>query len=114
MRPLLHPSLINGRTGDPVLYIETLFEKQAILFDLGDISTLPPRKIHRLDHVFVSHTHIDHFIGFDYLLRILVGREKTINLYGPGGIIDHVHHKLQAYRWNLVNRYECDLVFEVR
>jgi ribonuclease Z len=113
MRPLLHPSLINGRTGDPVLYIETLFEKQAILFDLGDISTLPPRKIHRLDHVFVSHTHIDHFIGFDYLLRILVGREKTIKLYGPGGIIDHVHHKLQAYRWNLVDRYECDLVFEV-
>ena len=62
MRPLLHPSLINGRTGDPVLYIETLFEKQAILFDLGDISALPPRKIHRLDHVFISHTHIDHFL----------------------------------------------------
>jgi ribonuclease Z len=113
MRPLLHPSLINGRTGDPVLYIETLFEKQAILFDLGDISALPPRKIHRLDHVFISHTHIDHFFGFDYLLRLLVGREKTIRLYGPGGIIDHVHHKLQAYRWNLVDRYECDLILAV-
>jgi len=25
MRPLLHPMLINGRTGDPALYIETLF-----------------------------------------------------------------------------------------
>ena len=73
MRPLLHPTLVNGRTGDPVLYIETLFERRAILFDLGDLSNLPARKLQRLEHVFVSHTHIDHFIGFDHLLRGLVG-----------------------------------------
>ena len=113
MRPLLHPTLINGRSGDPALYIETLFERRAILFDLGDIAALPPRKIHRLEHVFVSHAHIDHFIGFDRLLRVLVGREKRINLYGPEGFIDHVHHKLRAYHWNLVDRYLCDLTFVV-
>ena len=42
--------LINGRTGDPALYIETLFEKRAILFDLGDITSLSPRKIRRLEY----------------------------------------------------------------
>jgi len=99
MRPLLHPSLINSRTGDPVLYIETLFEKQAILFDLGDISALPPRKIHRLEHVFVSHTHIDHFFGFDYLLRLLVGREKTIRLYGPGGMNSRAPSRSNSPSW---------------
>jgi ribonuclease Z len=113
MRPLLHPSLINGRSGDPALYIETLFEKRAILFDLGDISNLSPRKIQRLEHVFVSHAHIDHFIGFDRLLRVLVGREKKISLYGPSGFINHVHHKLHAYRWNLVDCYTTDLIFVV-
>ena len=113
MRPLLHPTLVNGRSGDPALYVETLFEKHAILFDLGDISNLSPRKIQRLEHVFVSHAHIDHFIGFDRLLRVLVGRQKTINLYGPTGFIDHVRHKLHAYRWNLVERYVSDLVFVV-
>ncbi len=113
MRPLLHPTLINGRSGDPALYVETLFEKRAILFDLGDISNLSPRNIQRLERVFVSHTHIDHFIGFDRLLRVLVGRDKTINLYGPTGFIDQVEHKLQAYRWNLVDRYVSDLVFVV-
>ena len=51
MRPLLHPSLINGRFGDPVLYAETLFGPGAILFDLGDIALLPPRKLLRLDQV---------------------------------------------------------------
>jgi ribonuclease Z len=113
MRPLLHPSLVNGRSGDPALWIETLFERRAILFDLGDITALPPRKIHRLEHVFLSHAHIDHFFGFDRLLRVLVGREKTINLYGPRGFIDNVHHKLRAYHWNLVDRYPCDLTFVV-
>jgi ribonuclease Z len=113
MRPLLHPTLVNGRTGDPVLYIETLFERRAILFDLGDLSNLPARKLQRLEHVFVSHTHIDHFIGFDHLLRGLVGREKSLKLYGPSGFIEHVSHKLQGYRWNLVDRYVSDLALEV-
>ena len=114
MRPLLHPTLVNGPTGDPALYIETLFEKRAILFDLGDITALTPRKIQRLEHVFVSHAHIDHFFGFDRLLRVLVGRDKKISLYGPPCFIEHVHHKLQSYRWNLVHRYPCDLIFEVK
>lgn len=113
MRPLLHPKLVNGRSGDPALYIETLFEKRAILFDLGDITPLPPRKIHRLEHVLVSHAHIDHFVGFERLLRLLVGRDKRLSLYGPAGLIDHVGHKLQGYRWNLADRYACDLVFTV-
>ncbi len=113
MRPLLHPRLVNGRYGDPALYIETLFERHAILFDLGEIASLSPRDVQRLDHVFVSHAHIDHFIGFDRLLRLLAGREKTISLYGPDGFVDHVHHKLHAYRWNLVDRYRCDLALVV-
>jgi ribonuclease Z len=113
MRPLLHPFLVNGRSGDPALYVETLFEKGAILIDLGDLANLSPRRIQRLEHVFVSHTHIDHFVGFDRLLRVLVGREKVVRLYGPTGFIAQVHHKLAAYCWNLVDRYAADLVFVV-
>ncbi len=88
-------------------------EKRAIMLDLGDISPLSPRKIQPLEHVFVSHTHIDHFIGFDRLLRVLVGREKTIRLYGPNGFIEQVQHKLFAYQWNLIDRFMFDLVFIV-
>ena len=80
MRPLLHSTLVNGRSGDPALYIETLIEKRTILFDLGDITALPPRKVQRFEQVFVSHAHIDHFVDFDRMLRLLVGRAKKISL----------------------------------
>src|SRR5689334_17271890 len=113
MRPLLHPTLVNGRSGDPALYVETLFEKRAFLIDLGDIAALPARKILRLEQVFVSHAHIDHFVGFDRLLRLNVGREKQIGLFGPAGFINQVGHKLHGYAWNLAESYACDLVFIV-
>jgi ribonuclease Z len=113
MRPLFHPSLVNGRYGDPAVYVDTMFENRSLLFDLGDITALPPRKIHRIERIFVSHTHIDHFIGFDRLLRLLVGREKIVHLYGPSGLGEAVHHKLQGYRWDLVESYASDLVFDV-
>jgi ribonuclease Z len=113
MRPLFHPCLVNGRYGDPAVYVETMFENRALLFDLGDIAALPPRKIHRIERIFISHTHIDHFIGFDHLLRVLVGRERTVHLYGPSGLGEAVHHKLQGYRWDLAESYADDLVFDV-
>ena len=57
MRPLFHPRLVNGRYGDPTVYVETLFEKRGLLFDLGEIAAFPPRKLQRIDQIFVSHAH---------------------------------------------------------
>ena len=110
MTPLLHPSLVNDPFGDPALYVEFLFEKRALLFDLGDLHALEPHKIFNLSDIFVSHTHLDHFIGFDQVLRILIGREKIVRVYGPAGILDHVAHKLMSYSWNLVDRYALSLI----
>lgn len=111
MKPSFHPQLVNDPFGDPALYVEFLFQKRAILFDLGDISALSPRKLLRLSHVFVSHAHMDHFYGFDYLLRVALGRARTIHLYGPEGFIDRVEHRLGGYTWNLVENYTEELVF---
>jgi len=54
---------------------------------------------------------MDHFAGFDQLLRRLLGREKTLGVYGYKGIIDAVEHKLRAYTWNLIEGYDGNLVF---
>ena len=109
MRPIFQPRLVNGPFGDPGLYLDILFERRALLLDLGDIASLAPRKILRTTHVFVTHTHMDHFIGFDRLLRVCLGRDRPLVLYGPEGFIDQVQHKLAAFTWNLVENYAVDL-----
>ncbi|MGD9210888.1 MAG: MBL fold metallo-hydrolase [Desulfobacteraceae bacterium] len=106
MRPRFHPRLVNGPFEDPGLFIPFLFEKRALLFDLGDIHRLAPRDILKLTHIFISHTHMDHFIGFDHLLRLLLGREKKLWIYGPHGFLNNIEGKFAAYTWNLVNSYD--------
>ncbi|MEO7160061.1 MAG: ribonuclease Z [Polaromonas sp.] len=113
MRPSFSPELVNEPFGDPGLYVDLTFEKRALLFDLGDLAALPPKKILRISDVFVSHTHMDHFFGFDRLLRICLGRDKGICLYGPPGFAAQVGHKLAAYTWNLVENYASDFVVDV-
>jgi ribonuclease Z len=113
MRPNLHPRLVNGRFGDPGVFVEMLHRRGALLFDLGDLTPLSARDLLRVTHVLVTHSHMDHFIGFDQLLRLHVGREKRIEMVGPTGFADRVWHKLQAYEWDLVERYTTDLIFEV-
>lgn len=110
MKPLFHPRLVNDPFGDPALYVEFLFERRALLFDLGDLVPLSARQMLRVTHAFVSHTHMDHFAGFDALLRVLLGRDKSLHLFGPPGFIDRVEHKLAGYTWNLVANYACDFV----
>jgi ribonuclease Z len=114
MRQLFHPSLVNGAFGDPALYVDFADERRALLFDLGDLAPLPPRKLLRVSHVFVSHAHMDHFSGFDHLLRVVLGRKGLVVLFGGPGFVAQVEHKLRAYTWNVVQRYEVELVIDAR
>jgi ribonuclease Z len=112
MRPTFSPRLINGPFDDPGLFISFQFENRAILFDLGDLAGIAARDILKVGHVFVSHTHMDHFAGFDRLLRLFMGRNKTLHLYGPRGFLKNVEGKLAGYTWNLVDNYSGSLVLE--
>jgi ribonuclease Z len=112
MRAAFDARLVNDPFGDPGVYVDFKFERRALLFDLGDNAALAPRHLLRLTHVFVSHTHMDHFIGFDRLVRICVGRHAGIRLYGPPGFVDQVERRLAAYTWDRVDRYDVELVLE--
>jgi len=114
MHHLFEPHLVHEAFGDPGLYVDFRDERRALLFDLGDISVLPPRKLMRLSHVFVSHTHMDHFSGFDHWLRVVLGRKPEIVMFGGPHFIAQLEHKLRAYTWNVVHRYEVELVIEAR
>jgi ribonuclease Z len=104
------PRLLNGAFEDPVLFIGFHYQRRAMLFDLGRLDRLGVREILKLSDVFVSHTHIDHFIGFDHLLRCSLNRQEELRLFGPKGFIDNVRGKLAGYTWNLIRDYPLTLV----
>ncbi|HZY30606.1 MAG TPA: ribonuclease Z, partial [Candidatus Methylomirabilis sp.] len=87
MTNLFQPRLLNGIFGDPGLLVRLRWERRSLLVDLGDLTAQSPADLLKVTDVFVSHTHVDHFIGFDHLLRIVLGRDRTIRLFGPPGII---------------------------
>jgi ribonuclease Z len=114
MKPLLHPQMLNDPFGDPVLYIEILWARQALLFDLGELGGMKPAKFLKVSHAFITHTHIDHFVGFDALLRTMLNREKSLQIFGPPGFLSNIRGKLSGYTWNLTAEYPFSIrAFEV-
>jgi ribonuclease Z len=103
------PRLLNSPFGDPGLYVALRHHGRALLFDLGRIDRQPPTALLRITQVFVSHTHMDHFIGFDHLLRLFLARALHLDVFGPPGIVDNVRGKLAGYTWNLVESYPFSL-----
>lgn len=105
MRPTFQPFLVNDPFHDPCLYINFIFDNRAMAFDLGDIHALSSKEILKINRVFITHTHIDHFAGFDRLLRLVLGRDKSIHLFGPEHFLDNIEGKLAGYTWNLATNY---------
>jgi ribonuclease Z len=112
MRTIFHPFLPNGPSGDPVLWVDLLDEGHSLLIDLGDLRAIPNRKLLRVDRVLVTHTHMDHFIGFDHLLRLALGRERELVITGPPGFLERVSGRIAAYTWNVISSYPVVLVAE--
>lgn len=89
-----------GATGDPSLYIEPLNLAHAFLIDCGN-QHLGHARMLRARFLFLSHTHLDHFIGFDSWMRVHLGSTNTLHVIGPPGTAGHVYHKIHGYVWNL-------------
>ena len=105
MARLFHYKIINDAFGDPCVLVRLLRERRALLFDVGDIRKIPFNEILKVSDIFITHTHIDHFIGFDQVIRAVLRRTEPLRVYGPENIIDNVYGKLRGYTWNLVSDY---------
>jgi len=106
----LRANLVNGRFGDPCLYVDIVWEGRAIVFDLGANDCLAPRRLLKISDAFVSHAHLNHFIGFDNLLRRRLAHAAPLRLYGPPEMGERVAAKLSGYTWNLADAYPFELV----
>jgi len=105
MKPTFHAIQVNGPFEDPCIYIRILREKRAIFFDLGYIGRVELGNLLKVSDMFVTHTHMDHFVGFDTALRAMLRRDIPLRVFGPDNIIDCIEGKLKGYTWNLIKDY---------
>ncbi len=91
--------LVNGSTGDPGLFIDYPGRDDAILFDAGENGNLGQARLGDLGAVFITHHHVDHFIGLDRIVRANLDRDKTLHVFGPAGTIRKVHDRIKSYEY---------------
>ena len=89
--------LVNGSAGDPVLYLDYPGGDNALLFDCGDNDRLTLGQLGDLEAAFITHHHIDHFVGFDRLLRANLDRDKTLHVFGPQRTIERIFARIHSY-----------------
>lgn len=83
-----------------------------IICECGYASDLTVKDCQNTEAIFLSHTHIDHFINFDFILRHQIGTGKRVIICGPNGITKQVQSKIKGYQWNLI---EADAItYEIR
>ncbi len=95
----------------PTSQLLNLGEKY-FLIDCGEATQIQLRKfkikIQRIDHIFISHLHGDHYLGLQGLLGTmhLLGREKEVHIYSPPGLQEIIkvsnYHSKTFLKYNIV------------
>lgn len=104
---LLQPVFCSGLLEDPILLVRSKPKNGLILVDCGQVNHLAKRVFKAVTALFLSHAHMDHFIGFDTFARNVLVSDKTIDIVGPAGIAERLACKLNAYEWNLIEKFYC-------
>ncbi len=74
-----------------------------LLFDCGScIDELSSSEITSIDHLFLSHLHLDHIAGFDTFMRHNYNRGKDVHVWGPQHVAGQIHCRFLGTTWNLV------------
>lgn len=100
---------VNSPFDDTSFFIRNMYKKSPFLFDCGRLGKITNSEILSISDIFISHTHIDHFYGFDRIIRGSICADKTIRVFGPPGIIKNVQGKIDAYTWNLIKSYNLNI-----
>ena len=84
------------------------------LIDCGEGAQMQMRrfgvKLQKIDHIFISHLHGDHYLGLSGYLQTLhlLGREKPITIYGPSQLQNLILDQFTAI--NATLRYTINFI----
>ena len=105
----LEPTFFAGLLDDPLLLVHARPLGKSALFDCGQIHHLAKRVLKKIEALFISHAHMDHFMGIDTFIRHNHVSPRTVDIFGPLGIAGKLAGKLAGYDWNLTEPYWCTL-----
>ncbi len=84
------------------------------LCDCGFASQLSVADCRDTAAIFVSHTHIDHFINFNGIVRHQLAIGRRVLVTGGAGIAKNVQAQLLSFNWNLLKYDEQAVSYEIR
>jgi ribonuclease Z len=104
----LEPTFFAGLFDDPLLLVRVRPTGRAILFDCGKMHHLAKRVYTSIDAIFISHAHMDHFMGMDSVIRHSHASPRTVDIFGPPGLAGRMANKFACYDWNLADTFWGD------
>ena len=99
----------NSQFGDSAFFVSNIYTPSKYLIDCGQLS-FKFSQLNSIKYVFISHTHMDHFYGFDKIIRSFINSGEKITIYGPKNIADNIRSKIMGYSWNLISGNSLNIV----
>lgn len=106
------PEVKSQKDEDICILIRVENHSYNYICECGEAKALTVKECQNTKAVFISHTHIDHFVNFDTILRHQIGGKQRVIICGPTDITKQVQSRIQSYRWNLIA--EDAITYEVR
>ncbi|WP_255639365.1 MBL fold metallo-hydrolase [Deinococcus betulae] len=102
---MLHVTVLGRPAADNALLVsaESGQGRTRLLLDCGagTAESLPLATVQEVDHLLLSHLHMDHISGFDAFFRVNFDRQTRENhIWGPPGTARILHHRFQGFWWN--------------
>lgn len=102
---MIHFSILGQPAQDNAVLatIDTSQSIHRILFDCGEavLNTVSYAEVQAIDHLMLSHLHMDHIAGFDSFFRAVFNRISRANhIWGPPGTARILQHRFQGFWWN--------------
>lgn len=110
---MLHSTLKSKATEDVCVLFRAENHAWNYVCDCGIASELSVKDCRDTAAIFISHTHIDHFSNFDWILRHQLAVGRKVVICGPPGIAKNVQSKLLAYNWVLLETDEHAVSYQV-
>jgi ribonuclease Z len=102
---VINVSILGEPPNDNALFVVIADGKTTsrLLIDCGaeTVGSMSYGDIQNIDHIFISHLHMDHISGFDSFFRINFNRTNRENhIWVPKGSAEIIWHRMQGFWWS--------------